>query len=782
MTDVNKLTAASIATILAMGTAQAADQPESGPQANSGGVLSTDIIVTAQKREQSINKVGLTITALSADSLRNQRIAALEDVAAAVPGLSFTTSAANTPVFTLRGVGFYDVTLGASPTVSVYVDQIALPFSVLTSQVNLDVERVEVLKGPQGTLFGQNSTGGAINFVAAKPTDEFKAGADLSYGRFNTIEINGFVSGPLTDRLKARIAGHVVNGDDWQRGYFGNRLTNGAPEVYSGRALFDWRAADTVRFELALTAWRDKSDPTVPQVIGYQPQVIPGVLPDSLIDYPISPRNARAADYSPGLQKPFANNRFYQVALRGDIDLTSDLTLTSLTSYIDFKLHQTQGGDGVAARILDVFNQRGKITSFSQELRISNGSSRSLRYTLGANYERSTADELSELTFQDASSAQFLGIATGEYDTQQTVRTAAVFGDAEYDLTDQLTVKGGIRYTDSKRDFYTCYYDKGINGVYATGEFFTGLSRGFNPDLGPYVPGACFVLDNITSDGTPATYLGGAFNDTLKENNVSWRAGLDFRATPGVLLYGNVSKGYKAGSFAAISAAVQSEYLPVVQESVVSYEIGAKVSLFDRKVQANVAAFYYDYKNKQLRTKVIDPVFGIVDALVNIPKSDSKGIELEINANPVRGLTASGAFIYLDSKIKRYVGINAGGIEDDFDGALVPFSPKYQASANIDYDFPVSDSMHAFLGGSVKYRATANSIVGFSEPTYKIDGYTLLDVRFGVRSAEDRWRLQFWGKNITNKYYWTNVVASYETLTRYPGMPASYGATVSFRY
>jgi outer membrane receptor protein involved in Fe transport len=740
-----------------------------------------DIIVTAQKREQSINKVGLAIAAVSGDIMRKQRITGLDDIAAVVPGLSFTTSAANTPVFTLRGVGFYDVTLGASPTVSVYVDQVALPFAVLTSQVNFDIERVEVLKGPQGTLFGQNSTGGAINFIAGKPTRQFAAGGDLSYSRFNTFEGNAFISGPLGDTLDARAAVHIVKGGNWQQGYHVNNLKNGAPEVYAGRLLFDWRASDTIKFQLALNAWNDRSDPIVPQMFGIQPQVDPNIVPDSLVGYPNAPLDARAADYTP-THKPFANNRFYQSALRGDIELGSGLTLTSLTSYIDFKLHQTQGGDGVGVRILDVYNQRGKVTSFSQELRLANDSTGPFHFTVGGNYERNTADEISELDFSDNSSHQFFGINTGEYNTEQKMQTIAGFADAEYELSDKLTAKGGIRYTNSRRSYYTCYTDQGVNGVFATGEFFYSLGRAFGNVLGPYQAGSCFVLDNITSDGTPANFLPGDFSDTLKEHNVSWRTGLDFKPQPGLLFYANISKGYKAGSYPAVSAAVQSEYLPVVQESVLAYETGAKASFLDRKLQVNLAAFYYDYKNKQLRTKIIDPVFGIVDALVNIPKSRSKGVELEVNATPVPGLTVSGAVIYLDSNIKTYSGINAGGVQDNFAGALVPFSPKYQASGSVDYDFPLSDGLNAFVGGTVKYRSKSNSVVGFSEPTYQITDYTLVDLRAGIRSSDDHWRLQVWGKNITNKYYWTNVVASYETLTRYPGMPATYGATVSFRY
>jgi iron complex outermembrane receptor protein len=739
-----------------------------------------EIVVTAQKREQSINKVGLTIAAVGAEQLSRQHIVDLSDIASVVPGLSYTTSASNTPVFTLRGVGFYDVTLGASPTVSVYEDQAPLPFPVLTSQINFDIERVEILKGPQGTLFGQNSTGGAINFIGAKPTSSLEAGGDISFSRFATFEGNAYISGPLSDTLSARVAGHVIVGGGWQKGYYLNDRKNGAPEAYAGRATIDWHPSATAKFELTVNAWKDGSEPIAPKYFGIQAQV--GGIPPGLVNYPFAPNNPRSADFSPD-HPPFANNRFLSGVLRGDIGLTSNLTLTSLTSYIDFKLHQTQGGDAVAIDDLDVFNQRGKINSFSQELRVSNGAAEPIRFTVGGNYEHDKVDETSDITFQEASSHYALGINSGEYTTNQKMRTYAAFGDAEYDVFKFLTIKGGIRYTNSRRSAYMCYLDPGFDGgQYTTGNFFYALSRGFGNELGPYEPGHCFVLDNITQDGTPATYLPGSFNYTLREHNISWRTGLDIKPATGTLIYANVSKGYKAGSFPAVSAAVQSEYLPVTQESVLAYEGGIKQSLFDRHVQLNLAGFYYDYRNKQLRTKTIDPVFGIVDALVNIPKSRSKGVELEANYSSHHGLTANLDFIYLDSKIIRYAGINAGGVAANFAGALVPFSPKYQATGSVDEEFALGERLSAFVGATVKYRSRSSAVVGFYDPTYAINSYALVDLRAGIRPGNGPWRVEIWGKNITNKYYWNNVVASYDTLGRYPAMGATYGVTIGVNF
>jgi outer membrane receptor protein involved in Fe transport len=302
------------------------------------------------------------------------------------------------------------------------------------------------------------------------------------------------------------------------------------------------------------------------------------------------------------------------------------------------------------------------------------------------------------------------------------------------------------------------------------------LSAGLgNHPIRPYTPLSCFLINpNQNYDLTPAT-------GSLSENNVSWRTGLDYKLQPGMLLYANISKGYKAGSFGAIPGSVTTEYKPVTQESVLSYEGGFKGSFLDKRLQANAAAFYYDYKDKQLRTKLIDPVFGIVDALVNIPKSKSQGIELSLNAAPVTGLTAGVQLLYLDSKIIEYTGVNAAGQLANFKDAKVPFSPKYQASVTTDYVFPLR-SIDGFVGTTVSYRDRSNAIVGFDDPTYQITGYTLVDLRAGIKAHDDRWRAQVWGKNVTDKYYWTNVVASYDTLGRYPAIGATYGVTVSARY
>src|SRR5690606_28632469 len=193
-----------------------------------------EIVVTANKRAESANDIGLSISAISGDKLAEQKLTTLEEITSSVPGLVFATSDQNTPILTLRGVGFNESSIGVYPATSLYVDEIPLPFPVMAAHSAYDLERVEVLKGPQGVLFGQNSTGGAVNFIAAKPTQELSYGGDLSYGRFNKVEANGFVSGGLTDRLAGRLAVQSTKADEWQRSMTSDR-ENGEEDYTAAR-------------------------------------------------------------------------------------------------------------------------------------------------------------------------------------------------------------------------------------------------------------------------------------------------------------------------------------------------------------------------------------------------------------------------------------------------------------------------------------------------------------------------------------------------------------------
>jgi iron complex outermembrane receptor protein len=741
-----------------------------------------DIIVTAQKRSERLSDVPLSITAVTGEQLRSAGVTSTADLERIVPGFTAQQSAYGPPVFTIRGIGFYDTSTGVSPTVSVYVDQVPLPYSVMTPGASLDLERVEVLKGPQGTLFGQNSTGGAINYIAAKPTDELEAGGSLTYGRFNQFDVDGYVSGPLADGVKARLAIRHEDRDDWQ--YSQTRDdTLGRRNFTVGRLLLDVEPSDALALQFNLNGWIDKSDSQAAQFLAYAP-TNPMGFPEEQAFFATAvraPNKARVADWDPGVDFRH-DDRFYQASLRADLALSSDVTLTSITAYTDFRGRNPNDSDGVSFNDLFFFI-KSDIDSFSQELRLA-GETSGLKWMIGGNYQSDTANE-DQLGHEWASNS---GIATPAFVSRyrdfvirndQEIKTAAVFASLDYEIVPTLTIQGSIRYTDQRRKANGCLLDAG-DGALATafGNLYSLLQT-----IGSGVPTTVAIPNGgcVTSDAAfnPVTNVPG----TLNEDNLAWRAGLSWKPSNGLLLYANATKGYKAGSFAGVPSVSVAQYIPVTQESVLAYEAGFKASLFDRHVTLEGAAFYYDYHDKQILGFVNTGFpFGTLPKLLNVPTSRVAGFELSTSIRPATGLSFRGAVSYIDSKVTRsYLTPAPYGAVIDLKGEGFPNTPRWQISGGFDYETPVSGAIDAFFGGDVNYRSKSVAAFG-SDPLFAIDGYALVNLRAGIKSNDDRWRAELWGRNITNKYYWNGVSHVIDSTSRVAGMPSTYGVTVSFRY
>ncbi|MCX8498783.1 MAG: TonB-dependent receptor plug domain-containing protein, partial [Caulobacteraceae bacterium] len=276
---------AGISSLSLMGAA--AQAQERAPETAS---LVPEIIVTAQKREENVNAVPMSITAVTGEQLKRAGVNEVRDLVKVSPGFSYADSYVGSPIYTLRGIGFSDISLGGRSTVSLYVDQAPIPFAIESRGVNLDLERVEILKGPQGTLFGQNATGGAINFIAAKPTKTFAAGIDASYGTFNAVDLSGFISGPLSDTLGARLAVQTVSSDPWQRSYT-KTAENGADKVQNARLTLAWDPSARLKVQVNINGSNDQSDVQAGQLIGINPQIAP-IAPfvPGLLTYRLAPK------------------------------------------------------------------------------------------------------------------------------------------------------------------------------------------------------------------------------------------------------------------------------------------------------------------------------------------------------------------------------------------------------------------------------------------------------------------------------------------------------------
>lgn len=767
-----------------------------------------EIVVTAQKREQKLQDVGLSVSAFNNTVLRNAGVNAVPDLTKVVPGLDVTPSPAGSPVFTLRGVGFFESTLSAAPDVALYIDQAPLAVPAFGALSAFDLERVEVLKGPQGTLFGTNATGGAINLIAAKATSNLSAGAQLESGRFNTVRAEAHISGPLTDTLKGRIALKVSQGDEWQYSYTrADKL--GKTDELAGRVMLDWQPSETMNFVLNLNGWTNKTDPQAPQLarqtmpsdlqapVGSVTfgQVVPADF--ALLLIPAAPNNNRAANWAPNY-RPYRDDRFYQTALTGNIDLSDTITLTSLTAYSDLRQRKASSYSGTDLPAFDQAGNPATANDFSQELRIAGFNAGSgLRWMIGGNYQRTSSYERIDAIYPYASTGFRDGFTANTLDTRQVFKQWAVFGNVEYGLTDQLRLKAGIRYTHSSRTAANRVYDtpgfvEPIPGALELTQFFNVLMPLVYVPL--FCPGVIYAPvdpgQSVSVD--PQTCVSGTYNAKLKEDNVPWSLGVDFKPSQHLLLYANVSRGFKGGAFPLVNAASQAQFYPVPQEKLTAYELGFKSSALHNRVILNGAVFYYDYANKQTRGKTVDPLFGALEKLVSIPKSRIWGAEAELTAEPVRGLTIRLAGTYLNTEIKNFDGIvgaqNVGGllfpVIRSFKGTRLPFAPELAGSANLDYVFPVSSKLEGMLGASVRAQSKSYGspqLGGQDRADATIKSYATLDLRAGLQTPDERWQLTVWGRNVTNTHYWTNSLRAFDTVVRYTGRPAEYGVTLGYR-
>lgn len=268
---------------------------------------------------------------------------------------------------------------------------------------------------------------------------------------------------------------------------------------------------------------------------------------------------------------------------------------------------------------------------------------------------------------------------------------------------------------------------------------------------------------------------------SLKEDNISWRASLNWKPNPDSLLYANVTRGYKAGSFPTVPGLFPSQFDPVTQESVLAYEAGFKLSLLDRRLQLTGAGFYYKYDDKQI-IGYITTAFGNLPGLVQVPRSSVRGAELSVNWRPVDGLTFNGGATYVDSRVDRsFLANDPYAAVVDIKGEPFPSTPKWQLNGDLDYRFALTGKLDLSLGGNVRYRSRSVAAFG-GAPEFALPGYAVLDLRVGIESPDSGWKFQLWGRNVTNKFYVTTVTHVVDTVARTTGMPATYGATLSYSY
>jgi iron complex outermembrane receptor protein len=763
---------AMIGAIAAPAFAQTA--PTTSTDKASSGVQ--DIIVTAQKRSQSLHDVGITVNVVGRAQLARQGVVTVADLSKAVPGFTVAANSDGTPIYTLRGVSFNSINLGTTPTVTVYIDEAPLPFSIMTEGALLDLEHVEVLKGPQGTLFGQNATGGAINYVAAKPTSSFEAGVTGTFSRFDTFDGQAYVSGPLTDTLKARLALGGTSSGPWQQSTSRDD-TFGDQRKMTGRLLLDWRPTSRLHISTNVNGWLDRSDTQAPQFVT-QRISIPAEAAPGLTSFAPTIQNARSADWN--ANTPFRrNNSFYQGILRADYELAKDITLTSLTDYSKVRIRSLTELDGTPLTI-QTLRTTGNVSAINQEFRVTGAApAAGLHYILGVNFQSDRSFEQQHFFIPLISSTRNVA-GFGSFDSSiaeahQTNKSYAMFANVDWDITDRLTLSGGLRKTWIDHKSVGCSRDDG-NGMEAAvvNSLSQALRGAFGLPPGPTIgPGDCVTLGADFAIADP--------RQSLRETNLSWRANVSFKLNPDILLYATASRGFKGGNFPIAAAANYVSLLPVKQEELTAYEAGTKLRLFDRSLTINAAGYYYDYKNKQLLTNQIDPIFGLLFRVANIPKSSVRGFDVDATWAPTRNLTLRTAVTYADSKVGTYQGFDVFGNNVPLTGHPFNLAPKWISVSDAEYRHALSSKLDGFVGASLVYNSKTYSDLADS-PTLEIRQFTTLDLRAGVTSKSGKWQAMVFGRNVTNVYHWNFAQAGGDSVLRYASQPATYGITVGLKY
>jgi len=367
--------------------------------------------------------------------------------------------------------------------------------------------------------------------------------------------------------------------------------------------------------------------------------------------------------------------------------------------------------------------------------------------------------------------AEGLRLADAQADIKS--RSLSVFGSLQPQLSDTLKLTLGARYTRDRSTYAGCTRDVGNNMAPLWNVVVAGVIAGLpSPNLGE---GDCVTFLPDFSN------FSGLVRDRQTEDNLSWRLALDWSPSTSSLVYASVGRGYKSGGFPIVSANLSSQLAPFRQEEVTSYEAGAKFRFADSRVRTSVAAFYNDYRDKQVYTVVADPIFRTLERTQNVPRSEIYGAEAEIEWRPSAAFSARGALTYTRTKVLEYLGFDQDGVAQNFRGDEFPYSPRWQASAGLTHKHEFADGLALTSTANISYQSRSHA--DFRDyPQYNIAAYALVDASVALSGRDDAWRASLWVRNLLDEDYWNSVNYGRDVYVRYPGMPRTAGATFSVRF
>lgn len=713
----------------------------------------TEIVVTAQKRAEDIQSVGATITALSGPDLVDSRIREPVDISSLTPGLStLNMTADGNPAFAVRGVGIDDFNPNNSSGTAVYVDGIyeSAP-GFLQSQL-FDVARVEVLKGPQGTLYGRNATGGAVNIVSNTPTDTLQGVFTAGYGRWQTFDASGAVSGPFSDSFRGRFAFVVrEQGEGWQQDIDTGRRF-GQTRQYALRTQLEFKPSDALDSLLSVHFNRDLSTPS-----SYQADMlsVPG-CPSCVTAWTTGTTN-------PALIKVGTLDLYRDI--KGDgASLTTRASLgfadlVSILGFDELDFRNSDNNNGIPAPIYDLY-QHDFVRQAYEETRLVS----TQRLFDVADWILGTSYSWQKFHGQDASDQSTLfvglfevppdltsrGLSVAQANYIQNPKSFGVFFNTTTHFSEALRLIVGGRYSNDRIS---------VDG--ATTE--TGSADG----------GVLFH-----GIGSVVAYL-----DTTHEiNSASYRLGPELDISPNLLYYANVASATKSGQFYLGPALDPAGWSYARPEKLTAFETGLKASLLDRRLLLNTSLYYYDYLDRQSGVLFISPVTGLIaGALANVPKSRIDGVDIDATVLPVRSFTLKAGFSYLDTRVTQTLTeVNGASLVSSIPiGTTLAQAPRITGSLSGTYNHSVGEGLSALA--HLDYRWVDAQKNTLADPLGEYGPFGSLNARFALSSTAG-WEVGLWGRNLTNSNAIINAYSGFVGRTIYRMQPVSYGADLSYRF
>ena len=711
--------------------------------ANAASRLIEEVVITAQKREQNLQDVSISVAAFGGEQLEQLGVNQVQDILQFIPNVEVTSGGVN-DLIAIRGVKLDDFADGNESPVGFYIDEVYK--ATLAGQMTqlYDLERVEVLRGPQGTLFGRNTTGGLFHAVTRKPTEEFEFKSSLQGGSFGQTILETAISGPLSDGIRGRLS-YIYNRDE---GYQEDEITDrnyAATDVWSVRGQLDFDISDNVSLLLSASNTEQRNTTDVYGISG----TVDVNTGDRCSDAEINAGASNCQVFGFGFQNPDPDDKdsiFTELDdLNNDLDLVDlsakltwqlheNLTLTSITAYgTSERFYQEDNGPtlltfGEPGAVL--VNYRVEAEQWTQELRL-NGSSDQLNWVAGIYYFNDKKEDGSiEIPFFVDAFGPLGSESSFELDSESW----AVFGQVDISLTDALTLILGVRYTEDEKEL----------------------------DL---------------TVGTPSVLSANPDIDTEK---VTWRAGLDFNISDDLLLYANVSTGFKSGAFNTSLVTSAAETDPVGEEEVTSYELGWKATLLDGRAKFNGAFFYSDYSD--LQASAVTPTgTGTFSSLFsNFGDAEIYGAELDLTLALTDQLEMLFTFGWLETELDAPDVFNPFGFS--IDGGEIKKTPQFTFSGIGIYAFDLGDS------GSLKAQAAATWSDEYNlnetRPNVLIqDDFWLFDARLTWSSPDEKMSVALFGENLGDEdYFFDGFDVAGSVRAKFWGKPRTWGLKVSYNY